>query len=112
MNRDVDFVVENPQFSLKDGEFMFDTWTGLVWPVTDEGKLSVMDDAVHITDVTDEFMESLDNVINTCDLEDYINVYNIITKKLKEKRNYFNSDKDLVNKIELLTELEFKKKIN
>ena len=40
---------------------MFDTWTGLVWPVTDEGKLSVMDDAVHITDVTDEFMESLDN---------------------------------------------------
>ena len=61
MKRDVDFVVETPQFSLKDVEFMFDTWTGLVWPVTDEGKLNVMDDAVHITDVTDEFMESLDN---------------------------------------------------
>tara|TARA_B100000035_G_C20586764_1_gene373535 strand:+ start:197 stop:475 length:279 start_codon:yes stop_codon:yes gene_type:complete len=61
MKRDVDFVVENPQFSLKDGEFMFDTWTGLVWPVTDEGKLDVMSEAVHITDVTDEFMESLDN---------------------------------------------------
>ena len=59
-----------------------------------------------------DFMESLDNVINTCDLNDYINIYNIVTKKLKEKKNYFNSDKDLVNKIELLTELEFKKKIN
>ena len=61
MKRDVDFVLGNPQFSLKDGEFMFDTWTGQVWSVTDDNKLDVMSDAVHITDVTDEFMESLDN---------------------------------------------------
>ena len=61
MKRDVDFVLANPQFSLKDGEFMFDTWTGQVWSVTDDNKLDVMSDAVHITDVTDEFMESLDN---------------------------------------------------
>jgi len=60
MNRDVDFVLANTQFSLKDGEFMFDTWTGLVWPVTDENKLDVMSDAVHITDATDEFMTGLD----------------------------------------------------
>ena len=40
MKREVDFVLENSQLDLQDGSTMFDTWTGMTFPIQDLSKAS------------------------------------------------------------------------
>ncbi len=59
MNRDVDFVLSHQQFDLQDGGSMFDTWTGMTFPILDNNKVD-WDMGVHITDVSQKWLNGLD----------------------------------------------------
>ena len=60
MKREVDFILENSQLDLQDGSTMFDTWTGMTFPIQDNGEPD-WDMGVHITDVSQEWLDNLDN---------------------------------------------------
>jgi len=59
MKREVDFILENSQLDLQDGSTMFDTWTGMTFPIQDNGEPD-WDMGVHITDVSHEWLDNLD----------------------------------------------------
>ena len=59
MKRDVDFVLSHQQFDLQDGGSMFDTWTGMTFPILDNNKVD-WDMGVHITDVSQKWLNGLD----------------------------------------------------